>query len=157
MTISLKGGLSLLQGTRFPLELICDFSKFPNTRLIYKNQVYFYILTMNQELQLKILFITASKIWNIGINLTTYMQDLYTKNYKAVASAVSDVTLWTVACQAPLSKGFSRQEYWSGLSWSPQGIFPPQGSKLSLLLSLLHWQVGSLPLVPPGKIIYRFN
>ena len=25
------------------------------------------------------------------------------------------VTLWTVACQAPLSLGFSRQEYWSGL------------------------------------------
>ena len=23
-------------------------------------------------------------------------------------------TLWTVACQAPLSMGFSRQEYWSG-------------------------------------------
>ena len=31
--------------------------------------------------------------------------------------AVSDsfVTLWTVACQAPLSMGFSRQECWSGL------------------------------------------
>ena len=25
------------------------------------------------------------------------------------------VTPWTVACQAPLSMGFSRQEYWSGL------------------------------------------
>ena len=24
-------------------------------------------------------------------------------------------TLWTVACQAPLSLGFFRQEYWSGL------------------------------------------
>ena len=24
---------------------------------------------------------------------------------------------WTVACQAPLSMGFSRQEYWSGLPW----------------------------------------
>ena len=29
------------------------------------------------------------------------------------------VTPWTVACQAPLSMGFSRQEYWSGLSFSP--------------------------------------
>ena len=28
-------------------------------------------------------------------------------------------TLWTVACQAPLSKGFSRQEYWSGLPCPP--------------------------------------
>ena len=29
-------------------------------------------------------------------------------------SHVRPVTLWTVACQAPLSMGFSRQEYWSG-------------------------------------------
>ena len=29
------------------------------------------------------------------------------------------VTLWTVALQAPLSMGFSRQEYWSGLSCPP--------------------------------------
>ena len=31
------------------------------------------------------------------------------------------VTLWTVACQAPLSIGFSRQEHWSGLPCSPPG------------------------------------
>ena len=31
-----------------------------------------------------------------------------------------------------------------------QGIFPTQGSNLNLLC-LLHWQAGSLPLVPPGK------
>ena len=39
------------------------------------------------------------------------------------------VTPWTVACQAPLSIGFSRQEYWSGLplQWKIQGIFPTQG------------------------------
>ena len=34
----------------------------------------------------------------------------------SVASVVSDsATLWTIACQAPLFVGFSRQEYWSGL------------------------------------------
>ena len=26
-------------------------------------------------------------------------------------------TPWSVACQAPLSMGFSRQEYWSGRIW----------------------------------------
>ena len=31
------------------------------------------------------------------------------------------VTPWTVACQVPLSMGFSRQEYWSGLPWSSPG------------------------------------
>ena len=30
-------------------------------------------------------------------------------------------TLWTVACQVPLSMGFSRQEYWSGLPCPPPG------------------------------------
>ena len=33
-------------------------------------------------------------------------------------------TLWTVACQAPLSMGFSRQEYWSGLPFPPPGDLP---------------------------------
>ena len=32
------------------------------------------------------------------------------------------VTLWTIACQAPLSMGFSRQEYWSGLPCAPPGL-----------------------------------
>ena len=36
-----------------------------------------------------------------------------------------------------------------------QGIFPTQGLNLHLL-RLLHWQVGSLPLVPPGKHMIRY-
>ena len=36
-------------------------------------------------------------------------------------------TLWTVACQPPLSMGFSRQQYWSGLPFSPPGDLPNQG------------------------------
>ena len=40
---------------------------------------------------------------------------------------------WTVARQAPLSMGFSRQEYWSGLHFLLQGIFPTQESNLGLL------------------------
>ena len=41
------------------------------------------------------------------------------------------VTPWTVACYAPPSMGFSRQEYWSGLPFlSPQG---EGGSDLKLL------------------------
>ena len=37
------------------------------------------------------------------------------------------VTLMTVACQAPLSLGFSRQEYWSGLLCLPPGDLPNPG------------------------------
>ena len=36
-------------------------------------------------------------------------------------------TLWTVACQVPLSMGFSRQEYWSGLPYPPPGNLPNPG------------------------------
>ena len=41
-------------------------------------------------------------------------------------------TLWTietVACQAPLSMGFSRQEYWRGLPFPPPGAPPKPGIK----------------------------
>ena len=43
-------------------------------------------------------------------------------------SVVSDsATPWTVALQAPLSMGFPRQEYWSGLLFPPAGTFPDPG------------------------------
>ena len=37
------------------------------------------------------------------------------------------MTPWSVALQAPLSVGFSRQEYWSGLSFPSPGDFPDPG------------------------------
>ena len=52
---------------------------------------------------------------------------------------------WTIACQAPLSMGLSRQEYWSGLPCLPPGDLPDLGSNLGLLC-LLHWQADSSPL-----------
>ena len=63
------------------------------------------------------------------------------------------VTPWTVACQAPLSMGFSRQKYWRGLPFCHsllQGIFLTQGLNQSLL-HFLHWQADSLPQTQPRK------
>ena len=37
------------------------------------------------------------------------------------------VTPWIVACQAPLSMGFFRQEYWSGLPFPSLGDLPNPG------------------------------
>ena len=49
-------------------------------------------------------------------------------------SVMSDsATLWTLACQAPLSMGFSKQEHWMGCHSILQGIFPTQGSNPGLL------------------------
>ena len=39
------------------------------------------------------------------------------------------VTLWTVAHQAALSMGFSRQEYWSGLPFPSAGDLPNPGTE----------------------------
>ena len=45
------------------------------------------------------------------------------------------VTPWTVARQAPPSIGFSRQEYWSGLSYPTPGDLPDPGFKPTSLMS----------------------
>ena len=51
-------------------------------------------------------------------------------------------------CQAPLSMGFSRQKYWSGLLCSPPGDLPnPSKEPRSPAL-----QADSLPFEPPGKL-----
>ena len=55
-----------------------------------------------------------------------------------------------VACQAPLSIGFSRHDTGVSCQALLQRSFLTQGSN-SHLLCLLYWQVGSLPLMPPGK------
>ena len=44
-------------------------------------------------------------------------------------------TLWTIACQAPLSMGFPRQEYWSGLPWPPPGHLLDPGIEPASLMS----------------------
>ena len=56
-------------------------------------------------------------------------------------------TLWTVAHQAPLSVGFSRQESWSGLPFAPPGDLPkPVNELLSPVLA-----GGLFTTEPPGK------
>ena len=42
------------------------------------------------------------------------------------------VTLWTTTHQDPLSMGFSRREYWSGLSFPPPGDLPDPGTESPL-------------------------
>ena len=62
------------------------------------------------------------------------------------------VTLRTVDHQAPLSMGFSRQEYWSGLPFPPPGDLPDPGIKpVSLYVSWI--ADGFFTTEPPGKPI----
>ena len=69
--------------------------------------------------------------------LSTCVQFLKTVHACWVASIMSNsfVTLWTVARQAPLSMGFSRQEYWSGLPFPTPGDLLDPGIKPASLVS----------------------
>ena len=49
------------------------------------------------------------------------------KKVKSLSRVQLFATLWTIAYQAPLSKGFSRQESWSGLPCPPPGDLPDPG------------------------------
>ena len=63
----------------------------------------------------------------------------------------SFATPWTVACQAPLSVGFSRQEYWSGLPFPPPGVGTDRSGLISQQMWLGTTKVGRLGLAHWGK------
>ena len=58
-------------------------------------------------------------------------------------------TPWTVAYQAPLSMGFSRQEYWSGLPFPSPGDLPNPGIESGSPAL----QADTLTSEPPGKTV----
>ena len=60
------------------------------------------------------------------------------------------VTPWIITQQAPLSMGFPRQEYWSGLSFPSPGDLPNQVIKLRSSA----WEMDSLPLSHQGSLLY---
>ena len=63
------------------------------------------------------------------------------------------VTPWTVAYQAPLSMGFSRQEYWSGLPFSSPRDLPNPGIKPGFPAL----EADALPSEPPGKLLTKIE
>ena len=60
------------------------------------------------------------------------------------------VTPWTVAYQASPSKGFSRQEYWSGLPFPSPGDLPDPGVEPRSAL-----QANTLPAEPPSFLFFN--
>ena len=79
----------------------------------------------------------------------------YTGEVKVKLSRVRlFATSWTVACQAPLSMEFSRQDYWSGLPFSSPGDLP----KLGIKPRFPALQADSLPAEPlekPGRLLKK--
>ena len=81
---------------------------------------------------------TTSLLWFPGFKLPTW--NLLSANFASIPPSppltvsISLATPWSVACQAPLSTGFSRQEYCSGFPFPSPGYLPDPGIELSLLL-----------------------
>ena len=92
---------------------------------------------------------------SVGLNMCL-MNDLY--GYMCVKSLQSCPALCDPMNYGP--PGFSLQGDSAGKNPGvgyhglPQGVFPTQGSN-PCLSCLLHWQVGSLPLAPPGMLPCR--
>ena len=91
-----------------------------------------------------VLAIVNSASVNIGLHAC-----IYTKLLQLCLTLCDPIDC---SSQAPLSMGFSRQEYWSGLPRPPPGDLPYPRTKLKVSLPLLHGLEGSLPLVPPVKL-----
>ena len=124
--------------------------------MIFKSYIAFIVL-------IKFIFpmLYNTFLWLI-LYLIICLWSIFPLESKSVSrSVLSDsATPWTVACQAPLSMGFSRQEYWSGLPFPSLGDLPTQGLNLGLLhcrrsLYILSHQGSSLPL--EGKLSKRRN
>ena len=92
--------------------------------------------TNTSKLILTAVLFTIAKRWKwLKMSTKRWMDKLrYTHTmeyYIAISGLVSKscltlATPWAVACQAPLSMGFSRQEYWSGLPFpSPRDLLNP--------------------------------
>ena len=91
--------------------------------------------------------------------LETYNEAMWSYLYACMLSSFSRIrliaTLWTIAHQAPLSMGFSRQEYWSGCHALLQ-IFPTQGLNPHFYVSHIGRWILYYLLAPPGKPTYFF-
>ena len=70
--------------------------------------------------------------------------------------ADSFATPWTVAHQAPLTMGFLRHEYWSGLPFPPPGELPNPGMELGSLALAGRFFTTEPPVKPINLILILF-
>ena len=73
----------------------------------------------------------GAEAWNVQLNLNGVLELFSRKlsgKWRVSHLVVSDsVTPWPIACQAPLSMEFPRQQYWSGLPFPSLGDLPDLG------------------------------
>ena len=108
------------------------------------------LATRAESLQL----VSPSSLWNSNTS-SSFLLSLIQLVHACMLSHFSHVRLfvtpWTVACQAPLSMGFSRQEYCSKLPYPPWRDLPNSGIKPAFPVAPA-LQVDSLPLSQQGSL-----
>ena len=99
-----------------------------------------YMVRYNREIQRFTVFkgytpfMPIKKYWLYSPCCATYLYSLLLL-LRCFSCVQLSATPWTVAHQAPLFMGFSRQEQWSGLPWPPLGDLPDPGIKPTFLMS----------------------
>ena len=87
----------------------------------------------------------------LGMILVTASFTMLKVKVKSVSHVRLFATPWTVAYHAPLSMGFSRQEYWSGFPFPSQGDLPNPGIEPGSPA----FQADTLTSEPPGSTMLR--
>ena len=83
-------------------------------------------MTAFQDLNIFLMTLIITLTIVIDLNIICWIVSLFESESESEVVSNS-ATPWTVACQAPLSMGFSRQEYWSGLPSPSPGDLPYPG------------------------------
>ena len=89
----------------------------------------------------------SSSYLNLETNVETGLNCIFSVVHVCLLIVSYSATPWTVAHQAPLSMGFPKQEYWSGLPFPSLGDLPNLGIKPGSPV----WQADSLPLSHLGS------
>ena len=118
-----------------------QWSSRENTTIISK-EPYLNFLLLFKCLLLVYQVTCNNKVKGRGKGISPYSFSYLFSSSFSLSHVQLFATLWTAVCQALLSMGFPRQEYWSGLPSPPQGIFLTQGSVLA---------DGFFTTEPPGK------
>ena len=126
-------------------------NKFPVTWVVFSFSLlkiiqHAYSLFIFTSMTIFLEYFPWSRMWGqrTGMCCATFMWE---SESEVPQSCPTLCDPWTVAREAPLSRGLSRQEHWSGLPFSSPGDLPNPGIEpVSLAL-----QADSLPAEPQGK------
>ena len=107
--------------------------------LFFLLSLYYHLFQNGIELETYRLQCTLFRLTSFTYRQVFVFVFLWFDNLCMCAQSLSIVqlcaTLWTVACQVPLSMEFFRQENWSGLPCPPPGDLPDPGIELGSLTS----------------------